>query len=81
MSHANVVSGGSPVANTGTESVWYVDLAGSYEVIKNLTLRAGVSNLTNEGPQIYTPNVQANTDPSTYDVLGRRYFFGINYKL
>ena len=81
MGHANVVTGGSPIANTGTESVWYVDLAGSYEVIKNLTLRAGVSNITDESPQIYTPNVQANTDPSTYDVLGRRYFVGFNYKL
>lgn len=81
MSHANVVTGGSPVANTGVKEVWYVDLAGSYEIIKNLTLRAGISNITDETPQIYTPSVQANTDPSTYDVLGRRYFVGFNYKL
>ena len=27
-----------------------------------------------------TPNVQANTDPSTYDVLGRRYYVGLTAK-
>jgi hypothetical protein len=27
---------------------------------------------------LYSPNVQANTDPSTYDVLGRRFFAGFN---
>jgi len=25
--------------------------------------------------------VQANTDPSLYDVLGRRYYVGIDYRL
>jgi hypothetical protein len=34
-----------------------------------------------EEPQLYSPNVQANTDPSLYDVLGTRYFVGINYRL
>jgi hypothetical protein len=29
---------------------------------------------------VYTPNIQANTDPSTFDVLGRRYFVGLNAK-
>jgi len=30
-----------------------------------------------EQPPFYTPSVQANTDPSTYDVLGRRYTIGL----
>jgi outer membrane receptor protein involved in Fe transport len=46
-----------------------------------LTLRAGINNLTNQEPRIYTPNVQANTDPSLYDVLGRRAFVSVDLRL
>ncbi len=47
----------------------------------NFTL--GIDNLTDKDPPIYTSNsragVQANTDPSTYDVLGRRYFLNVEF--
>ena len=45
-----------------------------------VSLRAGVNNLTDEQPNVYSPGVQANTDPSTYDVLGRRYYVGLTAK-
>jgi iron complex outermembrane receptor protein len=45
-----------------------------------LELRAGVENLTDETPPLYTAAVQMNTDPSTFDVLGRRYFLRANLK-
>lgn len=78
MVHANTVTGGSPVSNTGVAETWYHDLAVGYNLTKSLTLRAGVSNVADQKPRIYSPNVQANTDPSLYDVLGRRYFVGLN---
>lgn len=78
MVHANTVTGGSPVSNTGTPATWYHDLSASYAFTRNLTLRAGISNLTDQQPRQYSPNIQANTDPSTFDVLGRRYFVGLN---
>lgn len=78
MVHSATVTGGSPVTNTGTDSVWYFDLRGTYDITDRVTLRVGVNNLLDEEPQIYSPNIQSNTDPSTYDVLGRRYFIGIN---
>jgi len=81
MIHANVVTGSSPVTNTGVDATWYLDLTGSYELTKNVTVRLGVNNLTNQEPRLYTPNVQANTDPSTYDVLGRRYFIGFDMRM
>lgn len=80
MIHANVVTGGSPVSNTGTAATWYHDVSARYEITKNIAVRAGISNLTDQSPRIYTPNIQANTDPSTFDVLGRRYFIGLNAK-
>jgi len=81
MVHANTVTGGSPLTNTGVDSTYYVDLSARYDLTENLTLRATINNLFDEDPQLYTPNVQANTDPSLYDVLGTRYFVGLNYKL
>jgi len=81
MVHSNTVTGGSPVTNTGVDSMWYFDLRGTFDLTSNLTLRAGVNNVTDEQPPLYTPNVQANTDPSTYDVLGRRFFVGFNLRM
>jgi outer membrane receptor protein involved in Fe transport len=81
MVHANTVTGGSPTANTPVDSIVYWDLSAKYDLTEQLSIRATVNNLTDEDPELYTPNVQANTDPSLYDVLGRRYFVGINFKL
>ena len=78
MVHRNTVTGGSPTSNTGTAATWYHDLSASYALTKAVTLRGGVSNLTDQQPRLYTPNVQANTDPSAFDVLGRRYTVALN---
>ena len=80
MVHAQTVFGFSPISNTGTPATWYHDLAASYDITKNITVRGGISNLTDQQPRLYSPNVQSNTDPSTFDVLGRRYFVGLNAK-
>lgn len=74
MSHSNLVIGST---GTGVESVWYFDLRGTWDVNDTVSLRAGVNNVLDEEPQLYTPNIQSNTDPSTYDVLGRRYYVGL----
>jgi outer membrane receptor protein involved in Fe transport len=81
MGHANVVTGGSAVTNTSVDAVTYWDLMGSYQITPRLTVRAGVNNLFDQDPELYTPNVQSNTDPSLYDILGRRYFFGLNWTM
>jgi outer membrane receptor for ferrienterochelin and colicin len=44
-------------------------------------LLGGVLNLFDRGPEIYSPAVDANTDPSTYDVIGRRYWVGVKVRL
>ncbi|MGB5720223.1 MAG: TonB-dependent receptor, partial [Woeseiaceae bacterium] len=65
------------------DSVEYLDLTLGYSfdgnALDGLRLRAGVTNLTDEEPIIYPSQQQANTDPSTYDVLGRRYFVSATY--
>ena len=62
----------------------YFDLGATYTfetgVLEGLMLRAGVDNLTDEDPPIYPTYVQANTDPSQYDVYGRRFHVGLTYR-
>ncbi len=59
------------------DAVDYFDLNASYDLTDTVSLRATVNNLTDEEPIVYSPGVQANTDPSTYDTLGRRYSIGL----
>lgn len=80
MKHSATVTGGSPITNKGTPTTFYLDLTGNYHLTDSITLRGGVNNLLNQEPRLYTPNIQSNTDPSTYDVLGRRYFVGVNVR-
>jgi outer membrane receptor protein involved in Fe transport len=58
----------------------YFDLNASWEITESLSLRATVNNVGDEEPAVYSPGVQANTDPSTYDTLGRRYSIGLTAK-
>jgi iron complex outermembrane receptor protein len=58
----------------GVPSVTYVDTAVSWQFMEKSVLRIGVNNVTDKQPPSYAPNVQSGTDPSTYDVIGRRIF-------
>ena len=58
-------------APTGTKSVIYMDVSAEAD-FKPLTLRIGLNNALDKKPQQYSPNVQSGTDPSLYDVIGRR---------
>lgn len=62
---------------TELDSADYFDLNGSWDLSDNVSLRLTVNNVTDEQPIVYSPGVQANTDPSTYDTLGRRYSIGL----
>jgi iron complex outermembrane recepter protein len=78
MRHRETVTGG---AGDSVPSTWYTDLAARYDLTDTIELRAGINNLANQPPRLYSPNIQSATDPSTYDVLGRRYFVGFNWRM
>lgn len=65
------------------DTIDYFDFTGSYSFsgnsLEGLTLRAGVTNAFDEDPLIYPSYQQSNTDPSAYDILGRRYFLQAEY--
>jgi outer membrane receptor protein involved in Fe transport len=58
-------------------AVSYYDLTASWKITDNYEINGGVLNLSDKQPPFFTSFIQANTDPSTYDVLGRRWFVGI----
>ncbi len=55
----------------------YFDAHARWKITDTYEVRAGVNNIADKQPPLYTSQIEANTDPSTYDVLGRRYFVGI----
>lgn len=63
--------------NNVLDAVDYFDLHGSWNLNDSVTLRATVNNVGDQQPRVYSPGIQANTDPSTYDTLGRRYSIGL----
>ena len=65
---------------TGPEAMTYLDAAVTWGFLERSSLRIGVNNLTDEQPPEYAPNVQSGTDPSYYDVIGRRIFGQVNVR-
>lgn len=61
------------------EAVWYHDLTASYSH-KDTTLTVGINNLTNVEPPRFHSAFNANTEPGTYDVIGRRVWAKVTKK-
>jgi outer membrane receptor protein involved in Fe transport len=61
----------------------YFDLAFALDVTDNATMTFGINNLFDKKPPLMgsSNQEQANTWPSTYDPLGRDFFFSVNFKL
>jgi hypothetical protein len=84
--HNRVVAGGTvsdqePVENfnnraQAVDAFNYFDLNVAFRVNEAVSLLADVNNLTDGQPPVYLPAIAANTDPSTYDLVGRRYYVG-----
>jgi len=61
-------------------AVTYLDANASWAFNDTLDLHVGVENATDKQPPLYSASIQMNTDPSTYDVLGRRFYLRANLK-
>jgi outer membrane receptor protein involved in Fe transport len=56
-------------------SISYFDLYGRYSIRESIEIAVGVTNLLDEQPPIILTGFTAtNTDNTTYDGIGRRYF-------
>lgn len=65
-----------------TDSYDIFDFAGRYSVSENVNVRFGVDNLLDREPervfQSATNSATGQTNRNFYDILGRRYYFGVN---
>lgn len=68
------------VEPTGTSAAMYWDTSVTYHLSENHSFRLGINNLFDSDPELYAPNVQSGTDPSLYDVVGRRITVSANLK-
>jgi outer membrane receptor protein involved in Fe transport len=69
-----------PFTTVGVPSIDYLDLNASWYPTEASELTVGAINVTDQEPPLYTTYPQMNTDPSTYDVLGRRYYVRLAYR-
>jgi iron complex outermembrane receptor protein len=76
----NAVNVVTPGSGTNVPSTWYFDLSSTIDVSEQMQFRLGVVNVFDQQPRLYTPQQQAHTDPSTYDVLGRRLTAGFTMR-
>ncbi len=61
------------------EAVLYNDFVGSY-TYENTTLTVGLNNAFNKKPPYFHSVFNANTEPGTYDIIGRRLFANVRLK-
>lgn len=57
----------------------YLDLFFNLKINMGMSMNAGITNLLdNDPPLLGSQSNGANTDPSTYDVIGRRFYIGLS---
>lgn len=83
----NKALGIPPPTNIAVNATWmqsrhYFDAAAIFDLDKRYRLTLGVNNVFDTQPSLVGfAQVQANTDPSLYDVLGRRFFVSLSARL
>jgi iron complex outermembrane recepter protein len=68
------------ISKQAVPSVQYLDLSARYRISDKVSVYGGVSNLLEEEPPLIR-NQWTNTDPNTYDAMGRQFFVGASIKL
>lgn len=82
----NTFSGNDRIENNALPlrsiGAWnYFDIAASVDIDERMTINAGVNNLFDKDPPVLGAQAeQGNTLPSFFDVLGRDFFVGVNFR-
>ncbi|WP_444903917.1 TonB-dependent receptor plug domain-containing protein [Microbulbifer sp. CnH-101-E] len=72
---------GTQLVVPSIDEEYYLDLSLGYAVTENFDLNLGVKNVLDTEPtRLGESQEQANTFPSTYDLLGPRYFMSASYR-
>jgi outer membrane receptor protein involved in Fe transport len=76
----NIPAFEDPSGYQGVSRTLYHDLSAQWDVNKMLEVSVGVRNLTDQQPKFFDVPIDQNTDPSTFDTLGRFYFGSLRAK-
>ena len=69
-----------PADAISTPDYNYVDISGVWQINDTITLRVGLDNaFAKEPPLMGDAQIQSNTEPGTYDVLGRRLWVNFDF--
>ena len=56
------------------EAMWYNDILVNYDFGERAAITVGIDNIFDEDPPLYHSAANADTEPGTYDTIGRRLF-------
>ena len=74
---ADVTSVTTPAApGIGVPAYELFDLVGTFSLNQRWQIRAGITNLTDEG-SVLVSSSQTSTDTSVFDAVGRSYYLGL----
>lgn len=79
---ANSSVDASTLAAPRIGDIYYLDISAAYQINENARVTLGVQNVTDALPEpVGAAAEQSNTFPSTYSLLGPRFFLSASYKL
>lgn len=64
----------------GTDAYWLTDAQARWAVNKSTDLVFGINNIMDKEPPVFDNSPDGNTDPNSFDVLGRSYYMGFKLK-
>ena len=69
----------TPCVARGVDPEFYTDINARWKINDILELRGGITNATNKDPRFFSiaSSSQGQTDASSYDLIGRRYFVAL----
>ncbi|WP_163933402.1 TonB-dependent receptor [Paraferrimonas sp. SM1919] len=70
----------SPLYGKMVGDIMYHNISANYHVSDTMTISFGIKNLTDEKPRFISNGSDGGTTPEVYDVLGRRFYGGINVR-
>ena len=76
----NIPAFGDDTGYEGVSRTLYHDLSAQWDVNGTLEVSLGVRNLTDQKPKFFDIPIDQNTDPSSFDTLGRFYFGSLRAK-
>ena len=71
----NIPAFEDPSGYQGVTGTMFHDLSAQWGINESVDLTLGVRNLTDQKPKFFDSPIDQNTDPATFDTLGR-FFFG-----